>query len=120
MKCSRSDHKSDLVNLNFQTVISEMGLRFFIFVTASVLPMAIAIGPLASFGVGNAKCEPSVTTSSGTFTITKPKDKPTQHCAGELIFEDIFDTFDLRKWQHENTLSGGRVSIVHSLLSWIF
>ena len=31
-------------------------------------------------------------------------------CSGDLIFEDTFDTFDLRKWQHENTLAGGGVS----------
>ncbi|XP_071451804.1 beta-1,3-glucan-binding protein-like [Hetaerina americana] len=29
-------------------------------------------------------------------------------CAGRLIFEDTFKDFDLRKWQHEITLSGGR------------
>lgn len=74
------------------------------------LPMASAIGPLGTFGVGTAKCDPSMTTSSGTFSVPKPKDRPTQHCAGDLIFEDTFDMFDLRKWQHENTLSGGRVS----------
>lgn len=74
-----------------------------------ILPLASGIGPLATFGVGTAKCEPSVTTSSGT-SASKQKDRPTQHCAGDLIFEDVFDTFDLRKWQHENTLSGGRVS----------
>lgn len=31
-------------------------------------------------------------------------------CSGDLIFEDTFDTFDVRKWQHENTLAGGSVS----------
>lgn len=34
-----------------------------------------------------------------------------QYCSGDLIFEDTFDMFDTRKWQHENTLSGGGVSI---------
>lgn len=34
-----------------------------------------------------------------------------QYCSGDLIFEDTFDLFDLRKWQHENTLSGGGVSL---------
>lgn len=33
-----------------------------------------------------------------------------QYCSGDLIFEDTFDVFDLRKWQHENTLSGNGVS----------
>lgn len=33
-----------------------------------------------------------------------------QYCSGDLIFEDTFDIFDTRKWQHENTLSGGGVS----------
>lgn len=34
-----------------------------------------------------------------------------QYCSGDLIFEDTFDIFDTRKWQHENTLAGGGVSI---------
>lgn len=95
-----------------------MEFRFVICVVGLVLPMVLAIGPLASFGIGNAKCDPSVTTSSGTFINVRPKDRPTQHCAGELIFEDIFDTFDLRKWQHENTLSGGRVREIHTILNY--
>lgn len=39
-----------------------------------------------------------------------------QYCSGDLIFEDTFDSFDLKKWQHENTLSGGGVSslLLHS------
>ncbi|XP_066259306.1 beta-1,3-glucan-binding protein-like [Euwallacea similis] len=28
-------------------------------------------------------------------------------CAGDLIFEDNFDVFDLEKWKHDITLSGG-------------
>lgn len=78
------------------------------------LPLALAIGPLGTFGVGNTKCDPSMTTSSGTMAIPKSKERPTQHCAGDLIFEDTFDIFDLRKWQHENTLSGGR----HTEFQW--
>lgn len=35
-----------------------------------------------------------------------------QYCSGDLIFEDTFDLFDLRKWQHDNTLSGNGVSII--------
>lgn len=87
-----------------------MNIYAVVCITAAVLPIAYGIGPLATFGVGT-KCDPSLTTSSGTSTVAKPTDRLTQHCAGDLIFEDIFDTFDLRKWQHENTLSGGRVSL---------
>jgi hypothetical protein len=29
--------------------------------------------------------------------------------AGELIFEDNFDTLDFDKWEHERTMSGGGV-----------
>lgn len=28
-------------------------------------------------------------------------------CSGDLIFEDNFDYFDFKKWEHENTLGGG-------------
>ncbi|CAH0546480.1 unnamed protein product [Brassicogethes aeneus] len=45
-------------------------------------------------------CGTSLTTVSGTHA-------PKQVCAGELIFEDDFDTLDLKKWQHELTLGGG-------------
>lgn len=48
-------------------------------------------------------CEESRTTTSGTFA-------PKKFCSGDLIFEDDFDTFNLKKWQHENTLAGGGVS----------
>lgn len=47
-------------------------------------------------------CERSPTTASGTFA-------PKTICAGDVIFEDDFDTFNLKKWQHENTLAGGGV-----------
>lgn len=87
-----------------------MDLRSIICLVLTLLSTVYAIGPLGTFGVVGAKCDPSVTTSSGTMTASKPKDKPSQHCAGDLIFEDTFDTFDLRKWQHESTLSGGKVS----------
>lgn len=40
-----------------------------------------------------------------------------QYCSGDLIFEDTFDIFDTRKWQHENTLSGGGVSKTRILMS---
>lgn len=67
-----------------------------------------AIGPLGGFGVGVVapKCEPTLTSASGSHVIHKPSG---QFCSGDMIFEDTFDTFDLRKWQHENTLSGNGV-----------
>lgn len=72
--------------------------------------LATAIGPLGSFGVGvgSSKCELSLTTASGTYVVHKPNG---QFCSGDLIFEDTFELFDLRKWQHENTLAGNGVSI---------
>lgn len=45
-------------------------------------------------------CGWSPTTASGT-------KKPNQICAGQLIFEDNFDSLDQSKWQHEVTLGGG-------------
>ncbi|XP_059608689.1 beta-1,3-glucan-binding protein-like [Phlebotomus argentipes] len=49
------------------------------------------------------KCEPSLTTVSGTLAsaITGPL------CSGDLLFEDNFDTLDYETWQHEITLAGG-------------
>lgn len=92
-----------------------------------------AIGPLSfGVGVGTAKCEPSLTTASGPYATHKgnffdSNQKAAmfhryynndifdgaangQYCSGDLIFEDTFDVFDLRKWEHENTLSGNGVS----------
>lgn len=89
-----------------------------------------AIGPLGAFGVGvgSSKCDPSITTASGTYAMHKGnlnaifeerKSKyfsqihstaSGQYCSGDLIFEDTFDIFDTRKWQHENTLAGDGVS----------
>lgn len=75
---------------------------------------ASALGPQQKFGVGlgvggslsgGNKCEPSVTTASGSHVTHKGP-----FCSGDLIFEDTFDTFDMRRWQHENTLTGGGVS----------
>nr|ACI32832.1 beta-1,3-glucanase [Anthocharis cardamines] len=45
-------------------------------------------------------CFTSITTVSGTHA-------PETVCSGALIFADDFEEFDLEKWQHENTLSGG-------------
>ncbi|KAJ8935957.1 hypothetical protein NQ318_015792 [Aromia moschata] len=50
----------------------------------------------------SADCETaSLTTASGTHA---PQGKI---CSGDLIFEDTFDKFDLKKWAHELTLTGG-------------
>ncbi|XP_031636941.1 beta-1,3-glucan-binding protein-like [Contarinia nasturtii] len=74
-------------------------------VCAYIVCFVQAIGPLGTFGVGvgSSKCEPSITTASGTYAMHKASG---QYCSGDLIFEDTFDIFDTRKWQHENTLSG--------------
>lgn len=47
---------------------------------------------------------PSVTTVSGTHIPQTPI------CSGDLIFEDTFEKFDLKKWEHVQTLGGGGVS----------
>ncbi|CAH1155649.1 unnamed protein product [Phaedon cochleariae] len=46
-------------------------------------------------------CIESITTVSGTFA---PKGVI---CSGSLIFEDDFEVFDFKKWQHVKTLGGG-------------
>lgn len=54
----------------------------------------------------NAQCAtPSITTVSGSAAPSG------EICPGQLIFEDDFESIDLSKWQRENTLSGGGVSI---------
>lgn len=71
-----------------------------------------ALGPpfnaLGGIGGSQKKCEPSVTSASGDYVNHKGGVKG-PFCSGDLIFEDTFDTFDTKKWQHENTLSGGGV-----------
>lgn len=62
------------------------------------------LGIAALVSLGNA-CTPSATTASGTYA-------PREICSGDLIFSDEFDYFNLEKWQHEITLSGGGVSIL--------
>lgn len=52
---------------------------------------------------GTFWCSKTETTCSGTSA-------PSKICSGDLIFEDNFDTFDLKKWQHEISLAGGGVS----------
>lgn len=51
------------------------------------------------------KCTPSVTTTSGSFAPTGTI------CPGDIIFQEEFDALNFQKWQHENTLGGGGVSI---------
>lgn len=51
-------------------------------------------------------CQESITTASGSHAISGKK-----LCAGKLIFKDNFNKLDLEKWQHENTLQGGGVSL---------
>ncbi|XP_060532734.1 beta-1,3-glucan-binding protein-like [Cylas formicarius] len=47
-------------------------------------------------------CEvPSQTAVGGTHAVRGTI------CPGDVIFEETFDTFDLRKWSHEITLTGG-------------
>lgn len=56
-------------------------------------------------------CRPSLTTASGPFapigTILP----------GQLIFEDNFDKFNLKAWEHSLTLSGKGVSFNNSNIS---
>lgn len=47
---------------------------------------------------------------TGTITKVSGSHAPKNFQAGDLIFEENFDTLDLSKWQHENTLGGGGVS----------
>lgn len=53
----------------------------------------------------NTCVEKSITTASGLHAPSG------EYCRGQLIFEDNFDDFDLRKWQHEISLTGSAVSI---------
>lgn len=50
------------------------------------------------------KCEPSLTTVSGTNSAQIPG---TPLCSGDLIFEDNFDVLDFDTWQHEITMGSG-------------
>ncbi|XP_031626730.1 beta-1,3-glucan-binding protein-like [Contarinia nasturtii] len=45
-------------------------------------------------------CKPTITTSSGFAA-------PTKMCAGNLIFEETFDSLDKNKWQPEVSIWGG-------------
>lgn len=48
----------------------------------------------------------SPTTASGKVAPNGP------FCSGQLLFEENFDKLDFDVWQHENTLSGGGVSLI--------
>lgn len=63
--------------------------------------VALLLGVLHS---SNAQC--TVTKAYGTYAPTG------DFCAGDLIFDEEFETFDLKKWEHEKTLGGGGVSIL--------
>lgn len=81
----------------------------YLFFCATALFKVQAIGPLGGFGVnvGGLKCEQTLTTATGAYTIHKANG---QFCSGDLIFEDTFDTLDTKNWQHESTLSGNGVT----------
>lgn len=65
----------------------------------------ILIIALAKRTASSDECEEkSVTTASGTHAPSG------EYCRGQLIFEDNFDVFNFRKWQHEITLTGSAVS----------
>jgi len=55
----------------------------------------------------------SVTIASGNLngstkiSITTTNRAGETYAPGDLVFSDDFNTFDLEKWQHENTMSGG-------------
>lgn len=55
------------------------------------------------------RCEASSTIVSGTHA-------PSEVCSGDIVFQEEFDTLDFKKWEHENTLGGGGVSVVPFLL----
>ncbi|KRT86910.1 hypothetical protein AMK59_1529, partial [Oryctes borbonicus] len=62
---------------------------------------AVIFVVICGFAFARKKCDPSITTASGTFA---PTDKI---CPGDIIFQEEFDSLNLKKWQHENTLGGG-------------
>lgn len=61
---------------------------------------------LFSEHVSCENCEKtSLTTASGTHAPLG------DYCQGQLIFEDNFDELNLRKWEHEISLTGSAVSM---------
>lgn len=69
-----------------------------------MIKLILVVAALAVAKEAAAQCQPSPTTASGTHA-------PGTICSGDLIFQDEFDFLDFKKWQHENTLTGGGVSI---------
>lgn len=66
----------------------------------------ILVAVICSFATAQEKlCDPSVTTASGSFAPTGTI------CPGDIIFQEEFDALNFQKWNHENTLGGGGVSI---------
>lgn len=55
----------------------------------------------------STKCEKTVTTASLSGFKKSSGDK--KLCAGDLIFEDSFDNFDLDVWTHDMTFNGDGV-----------
>lgn len=41
-------------------------------------------------------------------------------CSGQLLFEDDFDVFDLERWHHEVSASGGRVVPVFICVLFVY
>lgn len=55
-----------------------------------------------------AKCEKSVTTTTGSKAVNEKK-----ICSGDLIFEESFDTgMDFSIWEHDITFAGDSVCAV--------
>lgn len=55
-------------------------------------------------------CNPTITTSSGFAA-------PTKICAGDLIFEENFDSLDKNKWKPEVSFWGGGVSLIMQIIT---
>lgn len=64
------------------------------------LTLLILLVYYASAAKLSKACEPTATTVVGTHA-------PRSFCAGDLIFEDNFDTFDQDVWKHAVTMAGG-------------
>lgn len=92
-----------------------------------MLPLLVLCAVIFHGNAVEQTCTPSRTTASGSEAPSnwlledeKASHKPVTYefksftgtiCSGDLIFEDNFDFFDFKKWEHENTLGGGGVSI---------
>lgn len=69
------------------------------------LALLLAVGQAANVD-RSERCDASSTVVSGTHA-------PSEFCSGDIIFQEEFDSLDFKKWEHENTLGGGGVSIAH-------